>query len=708
MDENTTNTIISKNTRPKSHQKYVIDKLVAIHPDQHGMLVAHKMGGGKTLTALMFLNNYPNHSRIIVAPKQLLALWEQDSLKHMGRPLDSNIEVISYRDFVIKLEDDLHYLSGKVCVFDEAQYLEEAVVKYTSDYEKYVKIKKFLKKDPYRVLLLTGTPIRIGIYDIVYYINMAAGSDIINIRTFFKEFGIPSKIGMVLYGYLTPIVNQVPQMISSLRYKISSFFTIGSIGFLLKYFSKKTKHDPVQQILNTYKLDKLTQAGSNVMQRLDYLESLQPSILATRYAKTKFSLEDDDVQAIRILINLSSIFGIFSFIMSVAQNNLKWNPSQLFNQFDYKKLNTVIQPYVSFFTLIPGSKGVPFHTEINEFIPYSKNQFNIWTKFIYDDLQDPEILDLIGPFANVYPEEEDEDDNVDEDDDDAYIGKIFVDSRVYLKYGRIISNIETRDTFPEKFYVMFQNIRKHLSNPNNNHRYVIHTEFYQTVTLLKKFLTQQQKEVAFTFEHIDIKFSSKKILNILKKYEEGEVNIIVLDPQLYEGISILKTAQMHILDPPEEYGSYAQLKGRVIRMESHIDLPKNQQHVTYFNYVGVLPKDAFSEFNTIQKIKRFMSIVKKTITFDMQYWLDFFRYWIKTETYKDEIFLNYHPTISESSTAEYIRFKSLYLMGKESAKLDSIFSKLDTSISQDELKCCPLYVSDHPSKSCLEKLPPCR
>lgn len=80
---------------------------------------------------------------------------------------------------------------------------------------------------------------------------------------------------------------------------------------------------------------------------------------------------------------------------------------------------------------------------------------------------------------------------------------------------------------------------------------------------------------------------------LLKKYNSPEnrdgslVKVIIGSPTMKEGISLLRTRQIHILDPYWNRSRTEQIMGRGVRFCSHADLPLDQRKVDVFHYYAV-------------------------------------------------------------------------------------------------------------------------
>lgn len=80
---------------------------------------------------------------------------------------------------------------------------------------------------------------------------------------------------------------------------------------------------------------------------------------------------------------------------------------------------------------------------------------------------------------------------------------------------------------------------------------------------------------------------------LLKKYNSPEnrdgslVKVIIGSPTMKEGISLLRTRQIHILDPYWNRSRTEQIMGRGVRFCSHADLPLDERKVDVFHYYAV-------------------------------------------------------------------------------------------------------------------------
>lgn len=148
-------------TDPKEHQTRLVDKLRA----SGGLLVAHGLGSGKTLSSINAKDQLGVGSEVVV-PAPLQANYDKELVKHLGkRPQD--VRVRSYEKAV--RDGDLD-TSGLV-VFDEAHRGRNAGTGAAGLFDK-------AREAKYR-MFLTGTPVYNQPADLANLLNAAAGRKVL-------------------------------------------------------------------------------------------------------------------------------------------------------------------------------------------------------------------------------------------------------------------------------------------------------------------------------------------------------------------------------------------------------------------------------------------------------------------------------------------------------------------------------------------------
>lgn len=88
--------------------------------------------------------------------------------------------------------------------------------------------------------------------------------------------------------------------------------------------------------------------------------------------------------------------------------------------------------------------------------------------------------------------------------------------------------------------------------------------------------------------------------NNINNLRGEKIKIVLVAPAGAEGINLKYVRQIHIMDPYWNEVRIRQLIGRGLRMDSHLDLPKEERHIDVFRYHAV-KKDATKK-STDQKI----------------------------------------------------------------------------------------------------------
>ena len=65
------------------------------------------------------------------------------------------------------------------------------------------------------------------------------------------------------------------------------------------------------------------------------------------------------------------------------------------------------------------------------------------------------------------------------------------------------------------------------------------------------------------------------------------INIVLISPAGAEGISLMNTRQVHLMEPYWQEVRMIQAIGRAVRLRSHCDLPQNKRHVDVYRYYAI-------------------------------------------------------------------------------------------------------------------------
>lgn len=179
--------IAKVNTPLQPHQQRVVDRIKK--NDQPGLLVAHGLGSGKTLTAISAQNEL-NLPADVVVPASLRANYAKEIKKHVsGKRPKSFIK--SMQNVATKGEAP----DQEMMIVDEAHRARDP----GSKTYKTLKQNKAKKR-----LLLTGTPLYNRPSDMSSLVNLAAGQDVlpINQKDFEDKYISHEKVNPGLIGRL--------------------------------------------------------------------------------------------------------------------------------------------------------------------------------------------------------------------------------------------------------------------------------------------------------------------------------------------------------------------------------------------------------------------------------------------------------------------------------------------------------------------------
>lgn len=187
-------------TELQPHQKRVVEKIQ--QPDQPGLVVAHGLGSGKTLTSIA-AQEALNQPADVVVPAALQGNYAKEVKKHVqGKTPKRDIQ--SMQNIAVKRSPP----SKPVLIVDEAHRARDP---------KSATYKTLAKNDAEKRLLLTGSPFYNHPSDIAPLINLAAGERILpnEQSEFERRYVAQSKVHPNFWGKLrgvqpgqVPVVNK--------------------------------------------------------------------------------------------------------------------------------------------------------------------------------------------------------------------------------------------------------------------------------------------------------------------------------------------------------------------------------------------------------------------------------------------------------------------------------------------------------------------
>ena len=237
-------------------------------------------------------------------------------------------------------------------------------------------------------------------------------------------------------------------------------------------------------------------------------------------------------------------------------------------QLDTQKMTPVFQKYMSYFKFDEShfKDFPPQDFKIVE-VPYNKYQYSFFLHLVEGDLPSDQLKRLL------------ENENIKKTDEFIKINSSNLHEQIYssIGAGRDIGNFDflsSDGTLVEapKFLKIYEELKK------NKERTVIYSSYYQTgILAFENFLKRQNYAEKFATIHPNLKVD--EVNKIVSDYNQGRIRLLMLHPDITEGISLKGTQYLHILEPMLNSTVLEQVIGRTRRFQSHSDLPKEKQLV---------------------------------------------------------------------------------------------------------------------------------
>lgn len=521
-----------KKVNKLSHQNELIKFLDVKCKEQHGIILYHQMGTGKTLTSLFYIQATKSKNNVLLCPDELLVVWENE-LKKLNLKINIFKYVITYTNIKKLLNIDI---SDCTLIMDEAHNIIQTINNNDRSIGKNIITKlQNVKKS----ILLTGTPIYNNETDILYLFNISAGKNIVPYQKskFKEEFFKVKIVDAVIKGWGIKLLsnNFFGKFVSNIGYANLAVVISNLISgkqLIPSVISKLivNTNDKINSKSIKYFYGPATDKFMSIM-----------GINETNKQNFKLALPQLSFQLNTLLLSILSM---------IAKTIDKYDIEDYYTM-DQTKFKR-ISPYISYLSIEKESEDFPKSSYIEERINYSQYQMSVWVQL------------LLGEFNSV----------VNDDDDDLFENISNEDE--YINKGRIVGNLTNSDEFPLKFIKVTKTIK--------NFQAVVYSNFYQKGSVaFGKYLDT----IGIKYDIITPQQNSVEKQKILDNFYKNKIQVIILHPKITEGISILGARQLHILEPIINKSNNDQLIGRVIRYQSHMHLPLGERDIKIYNWVSV-------------------------------------------------------------------------------------------------------------------------
>lgn len=266
---------------------------------------------------------------------------------------------------------------------------------------------------------------------------------------------------------------------------------------------------------------------------------------------------------------------------------------------DIEKMDPLVRKYVSYFRFD--------ETEFKDFpaqevkiidIPYNRQQYSFFLRLVEGDLPNHELQRLLKNEPVKY------------DSDYVAINSSILHDKIYSQIGagRDIGNYDFFDKTSgtveaPKFLHLYNSLTKH---PEQS---VIYSNYFHTgILAFKDFLIRHHYKEKFAIIEPDL--SIDEVNRIVSDYNNGSIKLLLLHPDITEGISLKGTQYLYILEPMINSNVQEQLIGRTRRFQSHSHLPPEKQivHVRMYQSSSSTWSPELGSINRVNWFKRYREV----------------------------------------------------------------------------------------------------
>lgn len=136
-------------------------------------------------------------------------------------------------------------------------------------------------------------------------------------------------------------------------------------------------------------------------------------------------------------------------------------------------------------------------------------------------------------------------------------------------------------------------------------------EYYGFVNFLEYGSGKKRFTIWSGDETLDQKQKMLNTFNLKSNYDGSMIKIILGSPSIKEGVSLLRTRAVHIIEPYWNMARIEQVIGRAVRFCSHKDIDKKDRIVKVYLYLAVNPDNVKKEITIDEYIYNMAKIKKK-------------------------------------------------------------------------------------------------
>ena len=589
---------------PTPYQSSVIDYFIN-RSTFKGLLLYHKLGAGKTCTSVLIADEMIRRGQVqkvfVLTPGSLRVNWIDEYCKTCGDQFITNNFVFMTYNSNLQLKLPEYDFNNSLIIIDEAHNLINGVKNMTKN--AFATYKKIYESNC-RVLLLTGTPI------IQYTWEWSLMGNLLKPKTFMnildKNNITPERFsvsyrgredemykGIISYypgdpslyptiNYREPIkCEMLPKQYEKLEEQMSTDKRLIGMGpphpgehdFARKQvmYVRAVKAISSRSISNCYFSEPL-------IQKYTFLSESSPKLLDKIISNC-----NEEIQLISHLDDKVSRLRKKAYLAKIKVTEIEKEQTDIrFQMFRRGLKNDTLNE----FSLQLKDKKEEFliaRSILDKYVQKLRDKYTIYINFYGDS-------DLVAEIPDDETKGGEGKEGGEESEDiseDIYIkfGTNWIEDDLFFStYDNILINLS------RKYVALFTNIASRI-----NTKHVIFSFFKTGIGFetIGKLLKRAKITYAVFSGDIDDK-ERRRVIEVFNSPEnrEGKImNVLLVTEAGAEGISLLETNNIHILESSTKEHKITQAIGRVARIYSHSKLPKKRQYVNVWRYWSTIPKE---------------------------------------------------------------------------------------------------------------------
>lgn len=237
-----------------------------------------------------------------------------------------------------------------------------------------------------------------------------------------------------------------------------------------------------------------------------------------------------------------------------------------FREFDQQRVGQFTEKYASFYEVnFAEDENYPRKTIEFVSVPYSEAQIKFFLSFANLSLQPDQLAMLLADSESPLNERS------------IKVSADVIQASFKDKPGAgcEIGNLYLDQADQPKFLKVLEKVKK-----SKGPVVVYSNYFHNGIKLFEAFMHRHGYAGKTKVIHPDLKLEEQ--VAAIKDYNQGKIPVLLIHPEITEGISLNGTDQLHILEPIVSSALQDQIIGRVVRYQSHKHLPKDLQRVEVF------------------------------------------------------------------------------------------------------------------------------